>query len=249
MNKRKEEETQYYNDRAQKFSSLQEDRQGGSIDFLKQYLKDKCFGKNILDYGCGNGFYSWWLAKCGGNVTAIDLSEKSLEVAKKRAEKEGFALKINFSKMDCEKLEFKDNSFDIIFDGGTFSSLDLSIAYVELARVLKPDGFLIGIETFGHNPLTNFKRKFNKSLNKGTLWSKEHIFNEDRLRMAHNYFKTVEVEYFHIISWICFPLLSFGLGQSMLKILEKLDGYILKALPFLKKYSFKIVFVFKQPIK
>ncbi|PIU24464.1 hypothetical protein COT12_00910, partial [Candidatus Berkelbacteria bacterium CG08_land_8_20_14_0_20_39_8] len=78
--------------------------------------------------------------------------------------------------MDCEKMEFPDNLFDIIFDGGTFSSIDLVKAYPELSRVLKPDGFLIGIETFGHNPFTNLKRKINKLIGKRTEWATAHIF-------------------------------------------------------------------------
>ena len=49
--------------------------------------------------------------------------------------------------MDCENLTFIDSRFDIIYDFGTFSSLDMNKAIVELRRVLfKPDGYLLAIK-------------------------------------------------------------------------------------------------------
>ena len=145
--------------------------------------------------------------------------------------------------MDCESLKFPDNSFDIIFDGGTFSSLDLSKVFSELVRVLKPNGFLIGIETFGHNPFTNLKRKLNKISGKRTEWAASHIFQMKDLQEAKKYFNKIETKFFHLISWIAFPFLNLPGGKFLLKILEFFDKFLFK-LPFLEKYAFKVVFVF-----
>jgi len=210
--------------------------------FLYGFLKEKCRGKRILDYGCGNGIHSLFLAKCGGIVTAIDLSENQLKIAKERAERESMADKIQFIKMDCEKLDFKNDSFDIIFDGGTFSSLDLNKALPELARVLRPEGYLIGIETFGHNPFTNLKRKLNKIRGKRTGWAASHILRLEDLRSAKDYFNKIEVHFFHLVSWLVFPFLNFPGGRYFLKIFEFIDKILLKA-SFLKRYAFKVVFI------
>ncbi len=59
--------------------------------------------------------------------------------------------------MACEHM-FDDNCFDLIFDFGTLSNLDQSIAANELERVLKPGGTFIFIETLGHHPIGNINR-------------------------------------------------------------------------------------------
>ena len=44
-------------------------------------------GKKILDVGCGGGILSESLASLGAEVTAIDASEKSINIAKAHARK------------------------------------------------------------------------------------------------------------------------------------------------------------------
>ena len=261
VEERKEKETEYYNRRAEEWlkekgeKDLRTDFEGfnpyllSSYAFCYKILKNHCQDKRVLDYGCGNGIHSIPLAKIGAKkVIGIDLSEKSLEIARGRVRKEGLEEKIEFLKMDCEKVEFPENFFDIIFDGGTFSSLDLKLALPELARVLRPEGCLIGIETFGHNPFTNLKRKVNKITGKRTEWAAEHIFRMEDLETVKDYFNKVEVNFFHLVSWLAFPFLNLPGGKLLLKLLEFIDK-ILLGIPFLRKYAFKIVFVFSEPKK
>jgi SAM-dependent methyltransferase len=259
MEKRKETEIEYYEKKAaEQLGSAQEakriDFEGfnpfllSSYKFLQQYLKDKCKGKKILDYGCGNGVHSFWLADCGGDITGVDLSEKSLEIAKKRARREKSGSNVKFLVQDCEKLEFPDNYFDIIFDGGSFSSLDLKNAFPGLVRVLKSSGFLVGIETFGHNPFTNFKRQLNKVFGKRTSWAASHIFSLKDIELAKEFFGSTDVYYFHVISWLAIPFLRFDQSGNLVNFLEKIDKILLRY-PFIKKYSFKVVFVFSNPKK
>lgn len=219
-----------------------------SYSFCYELLQKYCHEKKILDYGCGNGVHSSFIARNSSMVIGIDLSEPSLEIARKKMEREGLGNKAQFIKMDCEKLDFPDNSFDVIFDGGTFSSIDLNNALSELARVLKPDGVLVGIETFGHNPVANLKRLLNKLTGKRTGWAADHIFNLTLLEFSKNYFEKVEIFYFHIVSWMFFPLLNYKFGKRLYAILEKADKLLFK-IPFLRKYAFKVVVVFSGPRK
>ncbi|MBI4101669.1 MAG: class I SAM-dependent methyltransferase, partial [Candidatus Nealsonbacteria bacterium] len=248
---RKQKEIEYYNKRA----SFEGDFEGfrpqklSSFRHLYKLLEEYSKGKAVLDYGCGNGVHSLAPLRFGAQkVVGIDLSENQLVLAKKRAEAEGMSDRVEFIAMDCEKLEFPDNSFDLILDGGTFSSLDLNKALAELRRVLKPNGLMVGIETFGHNPLTNFKRKLNKLTGRRTGWAEAHIFQEKDLVGAKNYFNEIRVKYFHVVSWLAFPFLNLPGSGLILKGLEALDGLIF-SLPLFKKYAFKVVFVFAGPKK
>lgn len=98
MEPRKQKEIAYYDTKAKEWIASGDSRgdfEGfdpftlESYQFLQKVLKDVCYDKRILDYGCGNGVHSVWLAQYGGNIVAIDLSSASLEVAKKYAEREG----------------------------------------------------------------------------------------------------------------------------------------------------------------
>lgn len=260
MEQRKIDEIKYYEEQAKEWladnreNKWKSDFEGfrptllSSFSFCYQWLKKNSPRKKVLDYGCGNGVHSIFPAIAGAEVTGIDLSELSLQIARERAKKEGVKDRVKFIAMDCEKMEFPANSFDIIFDGGTFSSIDLNKAYPELSRVLNPEGLLIGIETFGHNPFTNLKRKINKLTGRRTGWATEHIFKVEDLKKASNYFNKIEVNFFHLISWLAFPFLGLPGGKILLKLLEFADKILLK-IPFLRKYAFKVVFMFSQPKK
>ncbi|MFA5095648.1 MAG: class I SAM-dependent methyltransferase [Candidatus Paceibacterota bacterium] len=261
MEERKQKEVEYYDVQAENLlkeashKKQKGDFEGfdplvlGSFKFFYRLLEDNCKGKKVLDYGCGNGIHSVFPLKAGAEkLVGIDLSEKSLEVARDRAKSEKVGDRIEFLKMDCEKLEFPNNYFDVILDGGTFSSLDLNRVYPELVRVLKPEGLLIGIETFGHNPIANLKRKINKITGRRTNWAESHIFQQKDLKVAKDYFNKIEVRYFHIVSFIFFPFLSLPGGKLLLKLFEKIDSFLF-LFPSLRKYAFKVVFIFRDPKK
>ena len=254
MEDRKQKEIEFYDAQAFLASDEAGDFEGfnplllSSFRFCYQWLEQNCKGKKVLDFGCGNGIHTVFLAKHAREVVAIDLSESQLDIARERAKKEGIAQKIKFIKMDCERLEFPSDSFDIIFDGGTFSCLDLNQALPQLAKVLKSQGAVLGIETFGHNPITNFKRSLNKVSGKRTEWAASHIMKNSDFENAKVCFGKIQVKYFHLISWAAFPFLRIPGGKVLLGLLEKLDQVLLK-FPGLKKFAFKAVFVFSNPKK
>jgi len=249
MEERKKEEIKYYNKKADRSFSQdvrsETDFEGFTPKALSSYsycyhLANKyCVSKKVLDYGCGNGVHSSFLNKVSKELIGIDLSKNSLEIAKKRAGED-----VKFLVMDCEKMDFPNDSFDIVFDGGTFSSLDINKALPEIKRVLKPGGYLIGIETFGHNPIANLKRKINVKRGKRTVWAASHIIKNKDLRLMKELFTEEEVKFFHLISFIAIPLIGTKL-HFLLKFLEAIDRILLKV-SFFEKYSFKVVFAFKN---
>jgi ubiquinone/menaquinone biosynthesis C-methylase UbiE len=79
------------------------------------------------------------------DITAIDLSPRMLERARKRANK--LNLKVNLQEMDTQHLNFADASFDTVFATFVFCSVTDPVAGLqELKRVCKPDGKLLLLE-------------------------------------------------------------------------------------------------------
>ncbi len=104
-------------------------------------------GKAVLDAGCGCGYYSILLAKKGAIVTGIDISEKMIEIAKKKAAEA--SVRCQFLVCDMQDLTmFSSDTFDIITSSIVVGYLDdLRKAFLEVHRVLMPKG----IFTFSEN--------------------------------------------------------------------------------------------------
>jgi ubiquinone/menaquinone biosynthesis C-methylase UbiE len=105
---------------------------------LKYFLDmlDKREGEKVLELGCSSGFLTKYL----GSVTAIDTSDKMLEITRKKNPSAKCVAG------DMFELPFKDNSFDKVVTMRVWNHLDetdLRKAIKEAKRVLKARGCLI----------------------------------------------------------------------------------------------------------
>jgi 2-polyprenyl-3-methyl-5-hydroxy-6-metoxy-1,4-benzoquinol methylase len=103
---------------------------------------EKWRGKKVLEIGCGIGTDTINFARAGAEVTAIDLSEKSLEMARKRAEVFGFADRIRFIQADSEHLSdyLPEGKFDLIYSFGVIHHTPHpERVMAQLPRYFKPD--------------------------------------------------------------------------------------------------------------
>ena len=100
-------------------------------------------GKSILDLGCGEGGYARILSKKGAVVTAIDGSEKLIEIAQEKAGQEG--LSIPYLVRNAKALDgIKTQSFDIVLASMSLMDVeDYGGALVESRRVLRKGGTLL----------------------------------------------------------------------------------------------------------
>lgn len=104
-------------------------------------------GAKVLDVGCGFGGTSRYLAKKLGpqsDVTGITLSPKQVERGTELAAKQGVAENTNFMVMDALKMEFPDDTFDIVWACESGEHMPDKKAYInEMMRVLKPGGTFV----------------------------------------------------------------------------------------------------------
>lgn len=106
--------------------------------------------RDILDVGCGAGFLTNILAKNGHRVTGVDLSIKSLEIAKKRDSTK----KVRYMHTDAFALPFEDGSFDVICAMDFLEHVEMPGQIVrDVARLLRPNG-LFFFHTFNRNLLS-----------------------------------------------------------------------------------------------
>lgn len=109
--------------------------------FYKKYLKK---GMKILDAGGGPGRYTIDLAKQGYHVTLLDISDKELELAKRKIKQYRVGKFVDSVDLgSITDLPYKDNSFDMVLCvGGPLSHLrtesERKKAIKELVRVAKP---------------------------------------------------------------------------------------------------------------
>ncbi len=77
-------------------------------------------GKKVLEVGCGIGTDTMNFARAGAQVTAVDLSSRSLEVARKRAEVYGLQDRIQFYQANAEKLTdyVPVDRYDLVYSFG-----------------------------------------------------------------------------------------------------------------------------------
>ena len=95
---------------------------------------------SLLDIGCGGGLLSEPMCRLGANVTAIDASEKNINVAKLHAKKNN--LKINYICTSPEKLQ-SSKKFDVILNMEIVEHVeDVNFFLKSCAKLLKKNGIM-----------------------------------------------------------------------------------------------------------
>lgn len=121
------DEEKYSNDRVEKM-----------LYFVKSFETPP---KNVLDIGCGTGYFLNLLTQEIEKLNAIgiDISKTAIKIGKKKYPKVKFIL------ADAEKkLPFKNNYFDVVISGENIEHVrDIDTYLAEINRITKKEGMLI----------------------------------------------------------------------------------------------------------
>jgi ubiquinone/menaquinone biosynthesis C-methylase UbiE len=91
----------------------------------------------VLEVGCGLGTDAVQFARAGARYTGIDLTPRSIELARQRFLQSN--LRGEFQVSDAENLSFEDNQFDLVYSHGVLHHTpDTQRAINEVHRILKP---------------------------------------------------------------------------------------------------------------
>ena len=142
----------------------------------KKNLTDKI----VLDLGCGTGRLTGNLLERGASVIGVDVSREMLNILKKKFPQVETVL------ADVENLPFEDNRFDLVMANFLIVHLkDLDLAFREIYRVLKDDGFLI---------LTNINQRKAPKLKAGN----EEVIIKSFYHRPEDVIKNLEENFFKI---------------------------------------------------
>lgn len=200
--------------------------------------------KDLLECGCGVNSYAYNLAATVNSIHGIDISDEAVRQSTVRAGQMGLK-NCTFTIMNAETLDFKDNTFDLVFGVGIIHHLDLPAFYSEASRVLKPGGKIMFMEPLGYNPFLNLYRKITPRLRTPD----EHPLLRKDLLLIDKYFKETDISYYHFFTLLAVPFRNTKAFNGLLRLLEAADRFAFRYLPFFKYLAWYTIIEARSPIK
>lgn len=131
----------------------------------------------ILDFGCGQGAHTWYLAREGFDTYAFDISESAVEKVNSKLAKEELSAHVRV--LDGVRLDYPQDFFDAVIDSACITAnqiVDIQTMYQGVFKILKPGGKFLtcgfGKSTTGYGTGTMLEPNTYEDLSEGSL---QHI--------------------------------------------------------------------------
>ena len=204
-----------------------------SRSFVQEWIKKNSKDKVFLDYACGEGENAITAAKAGAVLSlGFDISSVSVTNARNEAAKEKLS-NVRFFQADAENTALPDACIDVILCSGMLHHLDLSYAFPEMRRILKPGGRILAVEALDINPFIKIYRARTPKMR--TEWEAKHILSLREVAFAQRFFELEEIRFWHVIGYVA------GKFPVLLRPLEKLDS-ILEKVPYMQRLGWIFTF-------
>jgi len=148
----------------------------------------------ILDMGCGTGVFASKLQSDKFSIHGIDISPKSIEIAKNKYQD------ISFSIGDIENTDFNDESFDVVILSGVLHHFnDFNKVLKECYRVLSKGGMLFAYDPHCYSPIMWLYRcKTSPFYSSKGVTENEQPLHKDKLEKSFSQLPFIEHNVFSI---------------------------------------------------
>lgn len=155
---------------------------------------------NILDLGCGGGAHTWYLAREGFTVYAVDGSESAIKQVDNLLRES--KLSANLEKCDINKLPYENEYFDAVIDSNSIQHNlweDICDAHREVWRVLKPNGLFLGImlgeDTTGWESGKKIQENTYRGINNGFFIQDilTHLFTRQEINLLMQQYENIVI--------------------------------------------------------
>jgi SAM-dependent methyltransferase len=198
------------------------------------YLLGDVRGKDVLDFGCGNGVNSVLLSKREAKVIAMDLSPDLLTLAKQRAQANNVDDCITYLVSSAHDIQLPDESVDVVFGMAILHHLDLNLAAKEVHRVLRKGGRGIFQEPVRNSKVMKFVRGL-IPYRSPDVSPNERPLTDSELRSFGEGFSKYHARGF----WLPYINLAriLPIYDRLIHPMAKFDGMLLRRIPVLGYYA------------
>ncbi len=127
---------------------------------------------HVLDVSSGKGAFACLYAReFGSRITGLEFNPHFVDLARKRAQEEGVADKVEFKTGDSRKLPFPDNEFDVVVNECAVGLTAINApqrVLDEMVRVTRPGGTIVIHESTWLKELPTHERR-EASMRLGTM--------------------------------------------------------------------------------
>ncbi len=193
-------------------------------------------GTKVLELGAGNGVHTGVLLSTGAEVTAIDISQVSLDVCSTIHKG---SLKVVCC--DMHEMPFEISSFDFIVGCGILSYADFEVLLFQIDKFLKPGGYIIFLDTLNHNPIYKVNRFRHFLEGKRSLTTLLRMPSMKTIKKFQKNFIELEFKTYGSLLWVEPLLQIFGWQKSPNGLFSKIEKS--KAL---NRHAFKFLLMAKK---
>lgn len=140
----------YWSKFADSFDEDQRYIVGGAVQqqaIVERLSRERDLGE-LIELGCGAGFYTKFLVANASHIVATDLSDEMLVVARTQLKD---LQNVTVAKADCERTTFPDGKFSSVFMANLVHVIENpSITLKEAYRILKDGGLLLIVDYTGY---------------------------------------------------------------------------------------------------